>query len=136
MAEAITLKRQPFLKILDRLKRREKDQASEKGKDRADLKEFLESTPGLHNKALSDIRRIDKMEAHKRDDYFRSFDLLREVLEEERWSDGQGDLLDRPDPPEVTTDEIVGFGEDEDDVRDFDIEDGEAASNVTQMAAE
>ena len=45
-----------------------------------EIKQFLDDHPGLHKKALSDIRRIDKMDDDKRDDYFRSFDKLRETL--------------------------------------------------------
>lgn len=53
---------------------------SEAAGRRAEIKQFLDDHPGLHKKALSDIRRIDKMDDDKRDDYFRSFDKLRETL--------------------------------------------------------
>lgn len=59
----------------------EKTAAASAAERRSEIGQFLEDHPGLHKKALSDIRRINKMDEEKRDDYFRSFDKLRDVLE-------------------------------------------------------
>lgn len=64
----------------------ESDRAYEVGEQRADMKEFLETT-GWEKTALSWARKLDKMSIDKRNDLLRSFDDLREILRQ-HW-DGQ-----------------------------------------------
>ena len=63
------------------------NRASEVGEQREEIAHLLELT-GVHKKALSWIRALDKMEADKRDDVLRSFDALREKVMGPYW-DGQ-----------------------------------------------
>ncbi len=69
-----------LLRKLGQWKGEDADRASEVGEQRADIKEFLEQT-GWNKKALSHIRALDKMSQEKRDDYFRSFDDMRAIME-------------------------------------------------------
>lgn len=69
-----------LLAKLGQWKSEDSDRASEVGEQRSDIKSFLETT-GWHKGALATIRRLDKMSQEKRDDFFRSFDDMRAVLE-------------------------------------------------------
>jgi hypothetical protein len=68
--------------------------ASEVGEQREEIKELIETT-GVHKKALSWVRALDKMEQDKRDDVLRSFDALRNDVMEPHW-EGQStpDMFD------------------------------------------
>lgn len=70
----------------------ETDRASEVGSQRADMKEFLETT-GWEKTALAWARRLDKMSAAKRNDLLRSFDDLREILRT-HWDDQSSGEMD------------------------------------------
>ena len=133
MSDVLKIKGVPLFKTLDRLKSREKTAASEASSNRAEIKGVLEDNPGLHTKALSDFRRLDKMEGHKRLDYFRSFDLLREMAEEERWKEAQADLLDA-EPGEPTDESVVPFDGNGEDFIEFN--DGEIPIENTDAEEE
>lgn len=70
-----------IVSTMARLKSNEADRASDVGEDREEIGNLLDLT-GVHKKAFSWIRSLDKLEADKRDDILRSFDALREMLEQ------------------------------------------------------
>lgn len=70
----------------------ETDRASEVGAQRADMKDFLETT-GWEKTALSWARKLDKMSVEKRSDLLRSFDDLREILRT-HWDDQSSGEMD------------------------------------------
>jgi len=69
-----------IVSTMARIKSNEATRASDAGEDRQEIGSLLELT-GVHKKAFSWIRSLDKLEADKREDVLRSFDALRDMLE-------------------------------------------------------
>ncbi|GIT90130.1 hypothetical protein JANAI62_03870 [Jannaschia pagri] len=97
---------------MDAWARGESKSASEAAERRGEIRQFLDDNPGLHKKALSDIRRIDKMDDEKRADYLRSFDHLRDLLQGQWEGQSTPDMFE--DGPKATeADEVQPFDGDE-----------------------
>lgn len=79
--------------VLDRLKGREESRALDVAEDRDEMAALVE-TLALNKAALAFVRKLDRMDAAKRDDVLRSLDPLLEVFHA-RWEGiSTPDMLD------------------------------------------
>ena len=80
----ITVYRDKIINSIARWRGEDATRASDVGEQREEIASLIETT-GVHKKALSWIRSLDKLEADKRDDILRSFDALRTDIMEPHW---------------------------------------------------
>lgn len=86
--------------LMRRVKANEADRASDAGSDRKEIGQLLELT-GLHKKAFSVIRSLDKMTDEKRSDCLRSLNALLELMDPVWNGQKTPDMFeDAPDAPE------------------------------------
>ena len=98
--DALSIDHDHLISFVADLKAAETSAATKAGERRAEIKEFLGDT-GINKKAFSDFRRLDKMDPEDRQDYWRSFDALREEFD--AYWDGQTtpDMFDDPEKGSV-----------------------------------